>query len=87
MVALPRLRQFFINISGATITSALDALKWGSGKRMSGQQHLMRFRFAPWNGGQHQCNKDIEVGRELRGQMEEAVFQILYDSLAFAELR
>jgi hypothetical protein len=54
---------------------------------MSGQQHLMRFRFAPWNGGQHPCNKDIEVGRELRGQMEEAVFQNLYDSLAFAELR
>jgi hypothetical protein len=31
--------------------------------------------------------KTIEVDRELRGQMEEAVFQILYDSLAFAELR
>lgn len=31
--------------------------------------------------------KTIVEGRELRGQMEEAVFQILYDSLAFAELR
>ena len=29
----------------------------------------------------------IEVDRELRGQMEEAVFQILYDSLAFVKLR
>ena len=31
--------------------------------------------------------KTIEVDHELRDHMEEAVFQILYGSLAFAELR
>ncbi len=47
----------------------------------------MRFRFAPWNGGSTNVIKTIEVDRELRGQMEEAVFQILHDWSAFAELR